>query len=355
MGRRRCGRRAAELRKVSGTLMRDNAERDPMRSQRRQFLRLAAGAAAFPAFPRFAGAQTYPSRPILFVVPFAAGGGSDIVARTVAEKMSKTLGQQIIVENRGGGGGTIAMRQVARSTPDGYTLGLGNPGTLAVAPSVYPDLGYDPRRDFAPIGFIGATPFGLIAHPSLPAQSIRELIALAKREPGKVTFASAGTGSGTHLSGELFAAMAAVKLTHIPYKGVGPALNDLLGGHVMMAVAGLPPVIAHVNEGRLRALAVTTAMRSRIFPNVPTVAEAGVPGYESEQGFGILSPMGTPRAIVDKLNAALREAIASDEVQKKMAFDGTIPLPGSPEDYAARIDREEAKWSKVIKEAGIKI
>src|SRR5262249_50058903 len=160
----------------------------------------------------------------------------------------------------------------------GYTLVLGNPGTLAVAPSIYPQLGYDPRRDFSPIGFIGATPFALIAHPSLPAGSVQELIALAKREPGKVTFASAGTGSGTHLSGALFATMAAVKVTHGPYKGVGPAINDLLGGHVMMAVAGLPPIVGHVNEGRLRALGVTTLQRSSIFPKVPTIAEAGVPG-----------------------------------------------------------------------------
>src|SRR5262245_22506398 len=321
---------------------------------RRQFLHLAAGAAAFSAVPRIAGAQAYPSRPITLVVPFAAGGGSDIVARTVADKMSKSLGQQIIVENRGGGGGTIAMRQVAKSASDGYTLGLGNPGTLAVAPSIYPDLGYDPRRDFSPVGFIGATPFVLVAHPSLPAKSIEELIALAKREPGKITFASAGTGSGTHLSGELFASMAAIKLTHIPYKGVGPALNDLLGGHVMMAVAGLPPTIGHVNDGRLRALAVTTSTRTSIFPDVPTVAEAGVTGYESEQGYGILSPRRTPRAIVDKLNAVLREALASEDVLKKMAIDGTVALPGTPEDYAARIDREESKWSRLIKQAGIK-
>jgi tripartite-type tricarboxylate transporter receptor subunit TctC len=323
-------------------------------SPRRRFLQLAGGAAAFSALAQVATAQTYPSRPITLAVPFAAGGGSDIVARIIAEKMSKTLGQQIIVENRSGGGGTIAMRQVARSAPDGYTLGLGNPGTLAVAPSIYPDLGYDPRADFAPIGFIGATPFVLVAHPSLPAKSIAELIALAKREPGKITFASAGTGSGTHLSGELFASMAAIKLTHIPYKGVGPALNDLLGGHVMMAVAGLPPTIGHVNDGRLRALAVTTSTRTSIFPDVPTVAEAGVPGYESEQGYGILSPRRTPRAIVDKLNAVLREALASEDVLKKMAIDGTVALPGTPEDYAARIDREETKWSRLIRQAGIK-
>jgi tripartite-type tricarboxylate transporter receptor subunit TctC len=326
-----------------------------MQSPKRRFLQLAASAAAFSTIPWVAWAQAYPARPILLAVPFSAGGGSDIVARTVAEKMSKALGQQIIVENRPGGGGTIAMRQIARSAPDGYTLGLGNPGTLAVAPSVYPNLGYDPRADFAPIGFIGATPFSLIVHPSVPAQSLQELIALAQREPGKLNFGSAGTGSGTHLSGELFASMAGIKLTHIPYKGVAPAINDLLGGHLAMVVTGLPPIIGAVNDGRLRALAVTTSTRSGIFPNVPTVAESGVPGYESEQGFGLVSAKRTPRAIVDKLNAVLREALASDDVLKKMAIDGTVPFPGSPEEYAARIDREETKWSRFIRQAGIKI
>jgi tripartite-type tricarboxylate transporter receptor subunit TctC len=326
-----------------------------MKPARRNFLRLAAGAAALPALPRMARAQTYPTRPILLAVPFAAGGGTDIVARTVAEKMSKTLGQQIVVENRGGAGGTIAIRQVAKSAPDGYTLGLGTPGTLAVAPSAFPNLGYDPRTDLAPIGFIGATPFALITHPSVPVQSVQELIELAKRQPGKLTFGSAGGGSGTHLSGELFASMAAIKLTHIPYKGVAPAINDLLGGHVMMVVTGLPPIISHVNEGRLRALAVTTSMRSRVFPNVPTIAESGVPGYESEQGFGLVSARRTPRAIVERLNAALREALTSDDVLKKMAIDGTVPLPGSPEEYAERIDREETKWSRLIKQAGLKM
>ena len=327
---------------------------DSMSLHRRQFLQIAAGA-ALSALPRNARAQAYPSRPILLVVPFAAGGGSDIVARTVAEKMGKTLGQQIVVENRGGAGGTIAVRQVAKSAPDGYTLGLGTPGTLAVAPSMYADLGYDPRADLAPIGFIGATPFALIAHPSVPVQSVQELIALARQQPGRLTFGSAGAGSGTHLSGELFASMAAIKLTHIPYKGVAPAINDLLGGHVMMVVTGLPPIIGHVNEGRLRALAVTTAMRSSIFPNVPTIAESGVPGYESEQGFGLVSAKRTPRAIVDRLNTALREALASEDVLKKMAIDGTVPLPGTPDDYAERIDRDETKWSRLIRQAGIRM
>ena len=321
---------------------------------RRQFLHLAAGAAVLPGVSHIAWAQTYPTRPIMLAVPFSAGGGSDITARVVAEKMSKTLGQQIVVENRPGAGGTVAMRQVAKSLPDGYTLVLGNPGTLAIAPSAHSNLGYDPRQDFSPVGFIGWTQFGLFVHPSVPARSVQELIALARKEPGKLNFGSAGTGSGTHLTGELFASTAAIKLVHIPYKGVAPAINDLLGGHLTMVVTGLPPAVGHVRDGAIRALAVTGSTRSGIFPDVPTVAESGLPGYESVQTFGILAPKGTPRPIIDKLNGALREALALNDVKIKLAVDGTEPLPGTPEDYAAAIDREETKWSKLIKQIGVK-
>ena len=325
-----------------------------MKLPRRRFLHLAAGASVLPGVSHIAWAQTYPTRPIMLAVPFSAGGGSDITARVVAEKMSKTLGQQIVVENRPGAGGTVAMRQVAKSLPDGYTLVLGNPGTLAIAPTAHSNLGYDPRQDFSPVGFIGWTQFGLFVHPSVPARSVQELIALARKEPGKLNFGSAGTGSGTHLTGELFASTAAIKLVHIPYKGVAPAINDLLGGHLTMVVTGLPPTVGHVRDGAIRALAVTGSTRSGIFPDVPTVAESGLPGYESVQTFGILAPKGTPRPIIDKLNGALREALALNEVKMKLAVDGTEPLPGTPEDYAAAIDREETKWSKLIKQIGVK-
>jgi len=301
-----------------------------------------------------APAQPYPSRPITLVVPFSAGGGTDIIARIVADKMSGTLGQQIVVENRPGAAGTTAMRQVARSAPDGYTLGQGNPSTLAMAPSIYPNLGYDPRRDFAPVGLVGTTPLILIVHPSVPAQSAPELIALAKKDPGRLTFGSGGTGGITHLAGELFASMADIRISHVPYKGIAPAINDLLGGHVAMAFSGMPPTISHVKERKLRALAVTGLTHSKIFPIVPTVAEVALPGYEASQRFGIVSPKGTPRAIIEKLNAALRAALASEDVQGRMAFDGTEPLPGTPEDYAADIDREETRWSRIIRQAGLK-
>jgi len=300
-----------------------------------------------------AAAQSYPSRPITLVVPFAAGGGTDIMARVVAEKMSKTLGQQIVVENRPGAIGTIAMRQIAKSAPDGYLLGQANTSTLAIAPSMVPNIGYDPRKDFTPVGFIGVTPLGVIVHPSVAARSIEELIELAKKNPGTLTFGSGGTGGVTHLAGELFAGMAAIKIRHVPYKGIAPAINDLLGGHVAPIFGGLPPMIAHINDGKLRALAITGAMRSRIFPNLPTVAESGLSGYEATQHYGIVSAKGTPRAIIDRLNAALREALAAEDVRMKMAVDGTEAKPGSPDDYAAEIDREETKWSKTVRQAGL--
>ena len=244
-----------------------------------------------------AAAQDYPSRPITLIVPYAAGGGNDLMARTAAEKMSKTLGQQIVIENRGGAGGSIATRQIAKAEPDGYTLGLGGTGTLAINPTLYANVGYDPRKDFAPVGLIATSALVVCVHPSLPARSIPELIALAKKEPGKLNYASAGTGSGIHLGTEYFATRAGIKLTHIPYKGSSPALTDLIGGHVAIYFSSLPPAVGLVKEGKVRALAVTSTKRSPIFPDLPTVAEAALPGYEAVLHYGIVAPAGTPRAI----------------------------------------------------------
>src|SRR2546423_565423 len=243
-------------------------------------------------------AQDYPSRPITLVVPYAAGGGNDVMARIVAEKMSKSLGQQIVIENKGGAGGSIATRQVAKAAPDGYTLGVGGTGTLAINPTLYPNVGYDPRKDFAPVGLIATSALVVLVHPSIEVKSIVELIALAKREPGKLNYASAGSGSGIHLGSELLAHMAGIKLTHIPYKGSSPALTDLLGGHVAIYFSSLPPAIALVKEGKVRALAVTGAARSPILPELPTVAEAALPGYEAVLHYGIVAPAGrrSPRA-----------------------------------------------------------
>jgi tripartite-type tricarboxylate transporter receptor subunit TctC len=301
-----------------------------------------------------AGAQDYPSRPITLVVPYAAGGGNDAMARVVADHMSRTLRQQIVIENRGGAGGSIATRQAAKMAPDGYTLVLGGTGTLAVNPTLYGNVGYDPRKDFAPVGLIATSALVVLVHPSVPAGSVAELIALAKKEPGKLNYASAGTGSGIHLGAELFAHMADVKLTHIPYKGSAPALTDLIGGHVAIYFSSMPPAIGNVKEGKVRALAVTGATRSKIFPELPTVAEAGLPGYEAVLHYGIAAPAGTPRPIVDKLNAAMRAALASDDVRQRILADGAEPLPSTPEEYAADIDREETKWSAIVRKSGAK-
>jgi tripartite-type tricarboxylate transporter receptor subunit TctC len=299
-------------------------------------------------------AQDYPTRPITLVVPYAAGGGNDVMARIVADKMGAALGQPIVVENRGGAGGSIATRAVAHAPADGYTLGLGGTGTLAIDPSLYPNVGYDPRKDFAPIGLIATSALVVLVHPSVPAKTIPELIALAKQQPGKLAFASAGVGSGIHLGAELFAYMAGIKLTHIPYKGSAPALTDLLGGHVQIYFSSLPPAIGLVQDGKVRALAVTGPERSKIFPDLPTVAEAALPGYAAVLHYGIVAPARTPKPVVDKLAAALRTAIASPDVARKIATDGAEVMGMTPAEYAADIDREETKWSEVVRRSGAK-
>jgi tripartite-type tricarboxylate transporter receptor subunit TctC len=302
-----------------------------------------------------AAAQDYPNRPITLVVPYAAGGGNDVMARTVAEKMSRTLGQQIVVENRAGAGGTIATRQVAKAAPDGYTLVIGGTGTLAVNPTLYANVGYDPRKDFAPVGLIGTSALVILVNPSVPVTSIRELIDLARKDPGKLNYASAGVGSGIHLGTVLFEQMADIKLTHVPYRGTGPALTDLVGGHVAIYFSSLPSAIGIARDGKVRPLAVTGSKRSDVFPGVPTVAEAALPGFEAVLHYGIVAPAGTPRPIVDKLNAALREALAAPDTRERMTKDGTEPLPSTPDEYAADIDREETKWSAIVKKSGAKV
>jgi tripartite-type tricarboxylate transporter receptor subunit TctC len=299
-------------------------------------------------------AQDFPNRPITLVVPYTAGGGNDLMARMAGELMSKTLGQQIVIENRGGAGGSIATRQVAKAAPDGYTLGLGGTGTLAIDPTLYPNAGYDPRKDFAPVGLIAKSALVVLVNPALPVHSIAELIALAKKDPGKLNYASAGTGSGIHLGTVLFEMMAGITMTHIPYKGSGPALTDLIGGHVAIYFSSLPPAVGLVKDGKVRALAVTDSKRSAIFPDLPTVAEAGLPGYDAVLHYGIVAPAGTPRPIIEKLSAALRTAVSSPELKEKVAADGAEPLPSSPEEYAADIDHEETKWSAVVKKSGAK-
>lgn len=299
-------------------------------------------------------ADDYPDRPITLVVPFPPGGSTTIVARIIADKMSQTLGQSIVIDNRGGAGGTIATRAVAKSTPNGYTIALGYTGTLAIGPSLYPSAGYDPRKDFAPIGQIGIAPNTLVVHPSFNVHNVAELIAYAKANPGKVNFGSAGIGTVSHVCGEYFAAMAGIQITHIPYKGTGPAIIDLLGGHIPMAFAPIPATHEQAKSGALRMLAVTSAKRSTLEPDVPTIAEQGLTGFEAVLRYGLVAPAGTPPAIIDKLNNELNAALKDEEVRKRLAIEGAEPLPGTPEQYGQDIDREETQWAKVIKASGAK-
>jgi len=301
-----------------------------------------------------AAAQTYPSRPITLVVPFPPGGSATIIARIIADKMSEGLGQQIVIDNRGGAGGSIAARQVAKSAPDGATLLLAFTGTLAVSPLIFVNVGYDPRKDFAGIGLIGMAPSVLAVHPSVPARSVADLIGIAKAEPGKIQYGSPGIGTTNHLAGELLAAMTGIRITHIPYKGTGPAITDLLGGHIAMMFAPIPAAHGNVSAGALRALGVTSLKRSSLWPDIPTVAETGLPGFEVVQRSTLLAPAGTPRTIIERLNKELNAVLATDEVRRRLAVEGGEPVPGAPEEYAADIDREEMRWSKLVATIGLK-
>jgi tripartite-type tricarboxylate transporter receptor subunit TctC len=309
---------------------------------------LAVGGAFWPA-----QAQDYPNRPITLVIPFAPGGSTSVVGRGIADKMSELLGEKIVIDNRPGAGGTVGTKAVAKSDPDGYTLVLGYTGTLAIGPSLYKKAGYDPRKDFAPIGMIGNAPNSLVVHPSFPAKSVAELIAYAKQNPGKVSFGSAGAGTASHITGEYFARSAGISLVHVPYKGTGPVLVDLIGGHIPVAFAPIPASHSNISAGTLRALAVTSSTRSGLLPDVPTIAEAGVPGFDASLYYGLAAPAGTPRPIIDKLNKVLRDALASGEVKRQLGSDGTEITPGSPEDYADLIDKDEKKWAQLVKASGV--
>jgi len=319
-------------------------------SFRKCLLVIAALAAVAPAW----AAQDFPTRPIMLVIPFAPGGSTSIVGRGVARKMSELLGEKIIVDNRPGAGGTLGTSAVAKSEPDGYTLLLGYTGTLAIAPSLYKKAGYDPRKDFAPVGMIGNAPNSLVVNPAFQVDTVAALIAYAKANPGKLNFGTAGTGTASHITGEYFARSAGITLVHIPYKGTGPVLTDLLGGQIPMAFAPIPAAHTNVVAGKLRALAVTSATRSGLLPDVPTIAESGIPGFDASLYYGLVAPAGTPRPIIDKLNKALRDALASDEVKRQLANDGTDVTPGSPDDYAALIDKDENKWAQLVKASGVR-
>jgi tripartite-type tricarboxylate transporter receptor subunit TctC len=312
---------------------------------------VAAIAAALPA-----QAQSYPIRPITLVVPFPAGGGTDAMARIIAEKLSVALGQQVVVDNRGGAGGLVGTRAVAKAAPDGYTLLLGHTATMGINPELYaPNTGYDIRKDFAPVGLISVMPMAIMAHPQAPFKTIGELIAAAKKEPGKINIGSSPKGTGSHLCAELFMSLSGTQMNLVPYKGTAQSINDLVGGHVSVACNIIPPALGNIKAGTLRPLAVTTAKRSPFLPDVPTVAEAGLAGFETELYYGLLAPAGTPKEVVGKLNYELRKALALDDVKLRIANDAAVPMSSSPEDHAALLDRDEKKWSALIRKLGLKV
>ena len=300
-----------------------------------------------------AAAQGYPTKPVTLVVPFPPGGGNDALARTVADKMSRPLGQQVVVENRGGAGGTIATRAVSKAAPDGYTILLSYTGTFAINPSLYPNVGYDPRKDFTPIGLIATMPSVLVVHPSLPARSTAELIAYGRANPGKINYAFV-PGTVGHITTELFAKTAGIELTKIPYKGNGDALANLIGGHVSMMFLSISPIIGNVKAGTLHALALTTSERSPLMPEVPPIAESGVPGFSAAIRYGLVAPPGTPRPIIERLNKELRAALADEQLRGKLAAEGASPLPSTPDEYVAAIDADETKWAPIVKSLKLK-
>jgi tripartite-type tricarboxylate transporter receptor subunit TctC len=301
-----------------------------------------------------ANAQEYPNRPITIIVPQAAGGGNDTIARILGERMGRSLGQSFIIENKPGAGGTIGTKQLAQSKPDGYTLAMGSTGTLGIAPTAFTNAGYNPRKDFAPIGLIAKSALVLVVGPSVKANTVQEMIEFAKKNPDVLTYGSGGVSSANHLAAAMFASAAGIKMVHVPFKGAGPAINDVMGGHVSMIFSSLPPILGNVRGGNLRALGTGTTERAAAIPDVPTISEAGLPGYEAEQRYGLIAPAGTPPAIVAKLNSALREALTSDDVKERINADGAVPMPSSPEEYAKDIEAEDTKWSKVVIEAGAK-
>jgi tripartite-type tricarboxylate transporter receptor subunit TctC len=289
------------------------------------------------------------------VVPFPPGGTNNIMARAVADRLSESLGQQVVVENRSGGAaGTIATRQFAKSTADGYTLLLAYTSNLASGPSLFRDVGYDPRKDFAPVGLIAAASAILVAHPSLPARNVTELIALMRKTGPTFQFASPGVGTVNHLAAEMFAQKAGLKFTHIPYKSSGGAMTDLLGGHVLVQFTPIPVARGPVESGAIRALGVTGLKRFVLMPDVPTIAESGLPGFDVSLRYGILAPLGTPRPIIDKLNKQLDAVLATEEVKQRILNAGAETIAGTPEDYAEVIDREEKMWGELIASAGLK-
>jgi tripartite-type tricarboxylate transporter receptor subunit TctC len=324
-----------------------------MKPSRRLFLQLAAGVAALPALPRNAGAQSYPQRPVRLIVPFAAGGASDILARLIGQWLSERLGQPFVVEMRPGAGGNVGTEAVVTSPPDGYTLLMVNAAPSAINATLYEKLSFNFLRDMAPVGGVLRTPLVLQVNPGFSPKSVPELIAYAKANPGKIDMASAGNGSPPHVAGELFKMMAGVDIVHVPYRGGGPALVDLLGGQVQMMFGVIASSMEYIRAGKLRPLAVSTAMRVDALPDLPTVGDF-LPGYEASDWYGICAPKGTPIEIIDRLNAQINAGLADPKLKARLADLGGTPLPGTPAEFGKLIADETEKWGKVVRAAHMK-
>ena len=300
-------------------------------------------------------AQSYPAKPMRLVAPFPPGGPADILARIIGQHLSDRLGQQVIVDNRAGAGGNIGADMVAKAPPDGYTLLLGAVGSNAINASLYGSMPYDNIKDFEPVSLVAMVTILLVTHPSVPASSVSELIALARAKPGELTFGSPGNGTPQHLAGELFSTMANVKMTHVPYKGAVPALQDLLGGRLSMVFSSMPPALPHVAAGKIKALAVTSSKRSPVTPDVPTIAETGLAGYEVINWYGVLGPAGLPKDIVGKLNREIHGILTLPDVKKQLASQGAEVLTSTPQEFGAFISSETRKWAKVVKLSGARV
>jgi tripartite-type tricarboxylate transporter receptor subunit TctC len=301
------------------------------------------------------GQAPYPSKPVRLIVPWPPGGGADVLTRMLTPKLSEALGGQIVIDNRGGAAGNIGAEMAAKSPPDGYTIVMGGTGTLAVSPGLDRKLGYDPVRDFAPITLLATTPYVLVVHPSVPAANTRELIALAKSQPGKLNYASGGSGSAPHLIGEMFRSRAGINVVHIPYKGSSPAKIDLVAGRVQMSFTGIPPVLGEIRAGTLRAVGVTTAKRTPSLPDVPTIAESGVPGFDVAPWFGTLAPARTPAPIVTRLNELSVKVLRTASIRERLSREGVDAVGNTPQEFAAFIRSEMGKWAKAIRDSGAKV
>ena len=300
-------------------------------------------------------AQTsYPNKPIRFIVPFTPGGSADILARVIGTELTKAWGQAVVIENVAGAGGSLGAEKAARSPADGYTLFMGHIGTLAVNPSLYPSLPYDPVKSFAPVAWVARVPNILVVHPSVPATSVKELVAYAKLHPGQLNYGSGGNGSAANLATEYFKLKTGTAILHIPYRGTAPAVTDLLGGQIQMLFTGAPAVLGQIRNGQLRALAVSSPKRLEALPNLPTVAELGYKDFEADQWYGVVAPTGTPRSIVMKPNAQINQSLGSPELKTRMASEGAIASPATPEVFGQLIVREIARWKPVIQSGGVK-